>query len=621
MIKTKIMIVEDDAIIFKEMEASLKSMGYKVVASAQTGLEAVEKAEKYQPDVILMDIQLKGKMDGIETAAIIRSRINVSVIYLTAFADDEKLEKAKLTMPLGYLLKPVHNKDLKIAIEIAIYTAKIDGKRRKAEEELAQQKVELQTIFDSVPALVFYKDKNDTFLNVNNRLAESFRLSKKEIIGKTAAELSNIEDKSYFENDLKVINTGKPKTGIIEPLKTHVGVKWVQTDKIPYRNEKGEIIGIVGFSIDITRRKLAEDALKKSEIRFRQLVENLLVGIFIFKNDRIVYQNPECKKIIGDYSNSPLKEFFEIVFNEDRRQIEDSFEKLLSRETQSTNFQFRLFPNLKGENGKAEIWVQSLAGPIRYQDEDAVLVNLLDITKTREMEQYINIQEKMSSLGRISAGIAHEIRNPLTGINTYLYALQNLFDQEDFEDENLKTAKQVVGQIKTASQMIESVIKRVVDFTKTSSPKFILIDANLAVDEAIELSSTSLRKAGINLQVSLAENPLKCFADPLQIKQVVLNLLNNAAKAVENMETDKIIEINTAANSENIIITIADSDTGIKPEIRYKIFEPFFSTRKEGSGIGLSIVQRIVTDHGGTIRLFENQYQGTTFQFELPFTR
>ncbi len=493
MAKSRILVVEDDAIIYKEIELSLVSLGYDVVASAQTGLEAVAKAEKHQPDITLMDIRLKGEMDGIEAADNIRSRFNLPVIFLTAFAEEERLERAKLTLPYGYLVKPVQDKDLKITIEMALYAAKIESERRQA-----------------------------------------------------------------------------------------------------------------------------EDALKKREKDFGQLVENLSTGILIHKKNRIIYQNPECKKIIGALTDSEMERFYEVIIDENRKTVIDAFNKLLSGETRTSNLKFRLLCKLEEENEVLEKWVQSLASVIKYKDEDALLINLIDITKTREMEKHFDIQEKMSSLGRISAGIAHEIRNPLTGINSYLYSLQNFLNEDNFEVENLPMARQIIEQIKSASHMIESVIKRVIDFSKMSTPKFRPTDANKAVNEAIELSLTSLRKAGIKLQVSLAEGPLQCFADPQLIKQVALNLINNAAQALEENKTEKIIKISTSAINKNIIIAIVDSGPGVKQEIRQKIFDPFFSTRKDGSGIGLSIVQRIVTDHQGIISVSENRYGGATFQIELP---
>ena len=134
----KILIVEDEAIIAEEIKTGLEDMGYSVTSIVKTGEAAIEKAQQDRPDLILMDIRLEGKIDGIEAAERIRSRFGIPVIFLTAYADEEKLDRAKLTLPFGYLLKPIQDRDLKVTIEMALYTAKVDAERKSAEEALSK---------------------------------------------------------------------------------------------------------------------------------------------------------------------------------------------------------------------------------------------------------------------------------------------------------------------------------------------------------------------------------------------------------------------------------------------------------------------------------------------------
>jgi signal transduction histidine kinase len=146
MAKVNIMIVEDEAIVGEELKISLEDMGYTVTSIVKSGEQAIEKAEQDCPDLILMDIRLKGQMDGIEAGELIRSRLGIPVVFLTAYADDDKLERAKLTMPFGYILKPFQDRDLEVTIEIALYTAKIDAKRKRAEEKLKESRQQLQNL-------------------------------------------------------------------------------------------------------------------------------------------------------------------------------------------------------------------------------------------------------------------------------------------------------------------------------------------------------------------------------------------------------------------------------------------------------------------------------------------
>jgi CheY-like chemotaxis protein len=141
--KARILIVEDEAIIAMEMEGNLQSQGYEITAVVNSGEKAIEKAEADTPDLILMDIRIKGDRDGIETAELIRHKFDIPVIFSTAYLDEERIERAKITMPFGYLIKPIQKRDLKVSIEMALYVNKVDAERRKAEVDLQKAHEEL----------------------------------------------------------------------------------------------------------------------------------------------------------------------------------------------------------------------------------------------------------------------------------------------------------------------------------------------------------------------------------------------------------------------------------------------------------------------------------------------
>jgi CheY-like chemotaxis protein len=151
MAKSKIMIVEDEWITADDIGMSLQSLGYTVSSVVSSGEEAIQKAEKDKPDLVLMDIMLKGKMDGIEAASQIRSCYNIPIIYLTAYADEKILERAKITEPFGYIVKPFVNEDLKIAIEIALYKHRVEKERKKLVEELQGALPKITTLSGLLP--------------------------------------------------------------------------------------------------------------------------------------------------------------------------------------------------------------------------------------------------------------------------------------------------------------------------------------------------------------------------------------------------------------------------------------------------------------------------------------
>ncbi len=138
--KARILIVEDEAIIAMELESQLQSLGYELTSIVDTGEKAIEKAEIDKPDLILMDIRIKGEMDGIDTAEVLRNTFNIPVIFSTAYLDEERINRAKITMPFGYVLKPLQERDLKVTIEMALYVAKVDTKRKRVEALLRIQR-------------------------------------------------------------------------------------------------------------------------------------------------------------------------------------------------------------------------------------------------------------------------------------------------------------------------------------------------------------------------------------------------------------------------------------------------------------------------------------------------
>jgi CheY-like chemotaxis protein len=156
----KIMIVEDESIIAEDIRMSLVNNGYVVPSVVSMGETAIEKIKEDKPDLILMDIMLAGKMDGIETAGMIQSKFNIPVIYLTAYCDDKILERAKITGPFGYLIKPFKGRELYIAIEMSLY-------KHRLEMELKESKEFFENILEGIVTGVWVTDKNDEIIYAN----------------------------------------------------------------------------------------------------------------------------------------------------------------------------------------------------------------------------------------------------------------------------------------------------------------------------------------------------------------------------------------------------------------------------------------------------------------------
>lgn len=236
----------------------------------------------------------------------------------------------------------------------AVHIIKDITERKEAEEALQRQGKELQTILDSVPALIFYKDKENRFIRVNKACAEFLGKSKEELEGKSLFEIFPRDQAEAFVRDNKeVMTSGHPKRNIIEPVETPKGIKWVQADKIPYKNKKRDIIGIIGFAIDITERKRAKEMLFETKNYLSSLLEYASAPIIVWDTEqRITIFNRAFEQLTGYRRAETLGRSLSMLFAEESR--DDSLAKI-------------------GQTLRGEYW-QSMEIPILCKDGGIRLV-------------------------------------------------------------------------------------------------------------------------------------------------------------------------------------------------------------------------------------------------------
>ncbi|SDU61160.1 GAF domain-containing sensor histidine kinase [Desulfobacula phenolica] len=362
------------------------------------------------------------------------------------------------------------------------------------------------------------------------------------------------------------------------------------------------------------KRKFAEQDRKQSQVRFKTLIENSLNCISIIQNHKIVYKKAGLRKIHGLMTDVFQPPGFLDVYVDDRARIKKLYIELLSNKIKHIQTDFRYSPFDEDKADPEIRWAFLSATKINYLGVESVLTNIMDITDSKEGEDFLRIQDKMTSLGRVTAGIAHEIRNPLSGIYIYLKALKKIYNQMG----DITKVVSIIDKIELASYKIESIIKRVMDFSKPSQPQFIMTNLNDYIDEVTKLTSVTLRKSGIRFEKYLDPNIPKCFAEPHLIEQVILNLITNAAEAMKEFQGEKLIILKTFKKDNNVVISVRDTGPGIPLSGQSKIFDPFYTTKSNSSGIGLSICHRIILDHGGALKFHTTKNGGARFIIELP---
>ncbi len=266
MTEKRILVVEDESIVAEDIRRSAQHMGYAVLSVASSGEEAVKKAHELNPDLVLMDIMLKGEMDGIKAAEQIRSFLNIPIIYLTAYSDEKTFERAKITEPFGYVIKPFRERELQINIEIALYKYKMEKKLKESKQWLSAV---INGIGDAVIAT-----NTEGFVKVMNPIAEMLTGWKQgEASGKPLTEVFNIisEKKGMeVENPVSKVMREGSFYGLIEStvLVSKDGTK-IPVDIIgsPIKDEKENVIGVVVIFYDILERKRIEEALRKPAIK------------------------------------------------------------------------------------------------------------------------------------------------------------------------------------------------------------------------------------------------------------------------------------------------------------------------------------------------------------------
>lgn len=389
----RIMVVEDEGIIAQDIKNCLEGLGYIVPDVVFTGKEAILRAEELRPDLVLMDIVLKGDIDGIETASEIRKRYNIPIVYLTAYEDDRTLKRAKLTEPLGYILKPFEERYLRSSIEMALYKHQMETKLKENERWLG-------AVLKSVGDAVIVTDEYG-FIKFLNPVAEILTgWTMQEVSGKRVYDLLKLIDEDTREPMKNPIERVLEENIVIGRSNHTVLIARdgreisIDHSSSPLRDEKGRLTGAVLILQDITERKISENAIRESEAKFRNLFDFATDAIFVQSlNGRIISVNNQASNLLGYTKDELVKMRFSELINEN---IIDNTFMIFSSLKEKGNYQFETQYRRK-DNTFVDVEISMRL--IKMLDEEVVQLFVRDITERKQA------QEKIDMLAQAVKGI------------------------------------------------------------------------------------------------------------------------------------------------------------------------------------------------------------------------
>lgn len=489
--------------------------------------------------------------------------------------------------------------------------------RKGIEKALREGNELLDRIFSNTHLAIAYLDKDFNFIRVNRAYAAYDEQDPDYFKGKNHFQLfPNEENEKIFR---QVRDTGVPYTVAAMPFSyadhPERGASFWDWSLIPVTDERRQVEGFVLGLVNVTERILSETMVRESEKKYSTLVENSLIGIYIAHEGKILFTNRQYAAMHGYAPEEMIgMESWRLIHPEDR----EFFRKLV--EDRRLGRDVPLEYELRGitKDGRTISTLRKVSSG-DFLGVKASLVNVMDITRLKETEHLLRIQDKMASLGRIAAGIAHELRNPLSGINIHLSNLDRLLEGIDIPDASVaEQMKIVVENLNRASAKIEAVVQRVMDFSRPSTQRLAPANINLIMKRSLELCAVTLRKAGIAVELDLAAALPPCPVNENMIEEVFVNLISNAVHAMETMDGQGRLFVSTFRSGEAVYVRVEDSGPGVPAADEERIFEPFYTDRRDGLGIGLSICFRIVKDHHGLLTVRKSRWGGALFEMMLP---
>ncbi len=632
--KVKILVVEDNRIVAEDIKNNLQEMGYAVCAIATSGKRALAAVQEQMPDIAILDIRLGKGMNGIDTAAELRDKYRIPIIYLTAHADAETVSRAKKTEPYAYLVKPFDVEELQSAVEIAIYRHNMERKVRESQQWLFTT---LKSIGDGVIA-TDWKGR----VKFMNPVAEAMTgWPQTEAIGRPLPEVFHIINeytRQIVEDPAaKVIATGRiiglaNHTLLIRRDGTEIPIK---DSGAPIVMKENDNIGVVLVFQDDTKSRAAENRLRESRERLQLAMESANEGLWEWDIARdLLFIDDLCFKMLGFNSDAPKDDhrrwWLDRIHPDDTGKVEEAMANIKSGNGTSPGIDYRM-ANKAGEY----IWINSRAKVVNRSKDGAPLLivgvqrNIHDRKMAEEdkaqLERKLRQSQKMEAIGTLAGGIAHDFNNILASVVGYTELALEDAEQNSILHQNL-------NEIMTAGLRARDLVRQILVFSRHADTRQKRIDINAVTREAVRLMRATI-PTSIAIQEEYASVPLQINANTSQIHQVIINLCTNAYHAMEDSGGTLQVELEEVRFEARVslpfadirpgryaCISVADDGKGIEKDYLDRIFDPYFTTKDQnkGTGLGLSIVSGIVHQHSGYVTVDSQPGAGTTFKVYFP---
>lgn len=356
-------------------------------------------------------------------------------------------------------------------------------------------------------------------------------------------------------------------------------------------------------------RDYLETALERSETKFRSLTERSVVGVYLIQDGFFRYVNPKLAEIFGYEPEEIIDRLppWSLVFKEDRNQLEENLRKRISGELEYVNYPFR---GLKKDG--SVIYIEAYGSRMEYEGAPAIIGSLIDITERVAMESKIREQERMAYVGHLSALLSHEIRNPLSSIKMNLQILARKLDLDGYDRRRLEITVHEVSRL-------ETILRQLLDTARPMTINRARVDISVLARGCVDLLEAKAHEKNVQIVERYPKSVPIAEVDPGKLEQALINLLLNAIEATPEGGRITVWSKDKSGKEDGYVeLGVRDTGSGIDQDQLAHLFTPFYTSKAQGSGLGLSNVKRIVEAHSGEVRVSSRKGVGATFLLRLP---